>query len=86
MHTSRTRTGRYGTVVPGEVLSYSVSAGDVLEEGQELCVMESMKMEMKISVPAELAGHKVKALVGRTRTPTTQGESLSPGDLLIETE
>ena len=83
--------------------------------------MESMKMEMKIVVPAELDGHKVgsptvclsqllfaclnyclpvsttvcpqltldghkvKALVGRARTPTTQGEVLSPGDLLIET-
>jgi hypothetical protein len=49
-------------------------------------MMESMKMEMKITVPAELDGHRIKALVGRARTPTAQaGAVLSPGDLLVET-
>ena len=48
--------------------------------------MESMKMAMKIAVPPELDGHKVKALVGRVRTSAAQGDILAPGDLLIETE
>lgn len=71
-------------VVPGEVLSYSVSPGDVLKEGEPLCVLESMKMEMKISVPAELDGLEVKALPCKGRTKEFQGDILAPGDLLLE--
>jgi len=70
--------------VPGEVLMYNVKAGDILEEGAPLVVLESMKMEMKISVPAELAGLEVKALPCKGRTKTDQGDILSPGDLLLE--
>merc|ERR1719460_3098640 len=73
-------------IVPGEVLSYNVKPGDVLEAGAPLCVLESMKMEMKISVPDEIAGFKVKALPCRGRTKTDQGDILSPGDLLLELE
>ena len=35
---------------------YNVSVGDVLKAGEPLVVLESMKMEMKISVPEELDG------------------------------
>jgi len=72
--------------VPGEVLVYNVKPGDVLKAGGPLVVLESMKMEMKISVPDELDGLKVKALPCRIRTKTDQGDILSPGDLLIELE
>jgi biotin carboxyl carrier protein len=72
------------TIVPGELLSYSVKPGDILKAGEPLCVLESMKMEMKISVPPELDGKEVKACPVRGRTKTDQGELLQPGDLLLE--
>merc|ERR1712238_118565 len=72
------------TVVPGELLSYSVNVGDVLEAGKPLCVLESMKMEMKISVPDELDGMEVKSLPCNGRTKEKQGDILAPGDLLLE--
>jgi len=72
--------------VPGEVLVYKVKVGDVLEAGAPLCVLESMKMEMKIPVPDEIAGLKVKALPCNIRTKVVQGDILAPGDLLLELE
>merc|ERR1712066_280232 len=76
----------FPTVVPGEILSYSVKVGDVLKEGEPLVVLESMKMEMKISVPGELDGLKVKALPCNGRTKEKQGDLLAPGDLMLELE
>jgi len=73
-----------GTVVPGEMLSYSVEVGDVLKAGAPLCVLESMKMEMKISVPDDLGGLTVRALPCKGRTKEKQGDLLAPGDLLLE--
>jgi biotin carboxyl carrier protein len=73
-------------IVPGEVLAYSVQPGDVLEAGAPMCVLESMKMEMKISVPDEAAGFKVKALPCAGRTKEFQGDVLALGDLLLELE
>merc|ERR1719446_174830 len=73
-------------IVPGEVLAYNVKPGDVLKAGEPLCVLESMKMEMKISVPDEIDGLKVKALPCKGRTKEKQGDILAPGDLLLELE
>jgi len=73
-------------IVPGEVLLYNVKVGDVLEAGAPLVVLESMKMEMKISVPDEIAGMKVKALPCKIRDKVNQGDILAPGDLLLECE
>merc|ERR550514_1541561 len=73
-------------VVPGELLSYAVKPGDVLEKGAPLCVLESMKMEMKISVPDELDGKTVLSVPCNGRTKEKQGDILSPGDLLLEVE
>jgi len=73
-----------GCAVPGEVLKYNVKVGDVLKEGAPLCVLESMKMEMKISVPAELDGMVVANLPCNQRTKEKQGDLLAPGDLLLE--
>lgn len=75
-----------GTVVPGELLAYSVTVGDVLKAGQPFCVLESMKMEVKIPVPQHLDGHVVSALPNRGRTAEAQGDILSPGHLLIVAE
>jgi len=74
------------TVVPGEMLSYSVKVGDKLKTGEPLCVLESMKMEMKISVPSDIDGLVVKALPCAGRTKEKQGDILSPGDLMVELE
>jgi len=73
-----------GCAVPGEVLLYNVKVGDILKEGAPLCVLESMKMEMKISVPAELDGMVVANLPCNQRTKEKQGDLLAPGDLLLE--
>jgi biotin carboxyl carrier protein len=75
-----------GTSVPGEVLVYNVKVGDVLKKGSPMVVLESMKMEMKISVPDELDGMKVKSLSCKIRTKEFQGDILAPGDLLLELE
>ncbi|CAJ1431504.1 unnamed protein product [Effrenium voratum] len=72
------------TVVPGEMLSYSVKVGETLKKGSILCVLESMKMEMKIPVSDELDGLVVKDLPCKGRTKEAQGVILAPGDLLIE--
>merc|ERR1712217_812648 len=76
----------FPTVVPGEILTYNVNVGDVLKAGEPLVVLESMKMEMKISVPEELDGLKVKALPCNGRTKEKQGDLLAPGDLMLELE
>merc|ERR1712151_457994 len=73
-------------IVPGEVLLYNVKVGDVLKAGEPLCVLESMKMEMKISVPDEIDGLAVKGLPCNVRTKEKQGDILAPGDLLLELE
>jgi len=73
-----------GCAVPGEVLLYNVKVGDVLKAREALCVLESMKMEMKISVPEELDGMVVANLPCNQRTKEKQGDLLAPGDLLLE--
>lgn len=42
---------RIKAAMPGTVLSVRVSAGDRVEAGQTLLVMESMKMEMAVEAP-----------------------------------
>merc|ERR1719262_573192 len=76
----------FACVVPGEVLAYNVKPGDKLKAGSPLVVLESMKMEMKISVPDELDGLEVKNLPCKIRTKEKQGDLLMPGDLLLEVE
>jgi len=72
--------------VPGEMLSYLVEPGDELRKGQPLCVVESMKMEVKISVPDAFDRTFVKSLPCKVRNETTQGDLVMPGDLLLEVE
>jgi len=45
--------GRLTAPMPGKVVSFSVKAGDVVKKGQELAVMEAMKMEHTIAAPAD---------------------------------
>jgi len=73
-----------GTDIPGELIKYVVKMGDKLKAGDPLCVLESMKMEVKISVPDHLDGHVVGSLPAKGRTAELQGDILKPGDLLLE--
>jgi len=73
-----------GTDIPGELIKYAVQVGDKLVAGQPLCVLESMKMEVKISVPEHLDGFVVGSTPARGRSATEQGDILKPGDLLLQ--
>jgi KipI family sensor histidine kinase inhibitor len=77
-------TNAFGSDLPGELICYAVKEGDVLVEGSPLCTLESMKMDIVVSVPVEIAGRIVKSLVAKPRTKTSQGDKLSAGDLLLE--
>ena len=45
--------GRLTAPMPGKVVSFSVKAGDSVQKGQALAVMEAMKMEHTIAAPAD---------------------------------
>ena len=45
--------GRLTAPMPGKVVSFSVRAGDRVQQGQALAVMEAMKMEHTICAPAD---------------------------------
>ncbi|ABM35797.1 acetyl/propionyl/methylcrotonyl-CoA carboxylase subunit alpha [Polaromonas naphthalenivorans] len=50
---SHTEGGRLTAPMPGKILSFSVKAGDLVQKGQPLAVMEAMKMEHTIAAPAD---------------------------------
>lgn len=72
-------TGEGAIISPlaGVVISVLVSEGDTAEEGQELLILEAMKMENRITAPS--AG-KVKAI------HVSEGESVPESHLLLELE
>ena len=63
--------------VPGAVLRFSVKEDDRVAEGQEILVMEAMKMETPVK--AEKAGKILELAV-------TQGQIIAAGDLLVRIE
>ncbi|XP_073204894.1 propionyl-CoA carboxylase alpha chain, mitochondrial isoform X7 [Lepidochelys kempii] len=63
--------------MPGAVVVVSVKPGDLVSEGQEICVIEAMKMQN--SLIAAKSG-KVKAVHCKA------GETVGEGDLLVELE
>ena len=61
--------------MPGKVMSISVRPGESVSSGQELCVVEAMKMEQSICSPAD----------GIIKTIHVQPlDSVNAGDPLIE--
>ncbi|XP_061205276.1 propionyl-CoA carboxylase alpha chain, mitochondrial isoform X3 [Neopsephotus bourkii] len=63
--------------MPGAVVAVSVKPGDTVSEGQEICVIEAMKMQN--SLTAAKTG-KVKAVHCKA------GDTVGEGDLLVELE
>ena len=45
--------GGFKAPMPGKVIKISIKAGDKVEKGQELVVMEAMKMEHRIEAPSQ---------------------------------
>jgi biotin carboxyl carrier protein len=63
--------------MPGKILGLNVGAGDKLEIGQVVCVLEAMKMENEIT--SEIEG-KVQSLKVKV------GDSVAAGDVILEIE
>lgn len=63
--------------MPGIILSVPVSAGDAVSRGQDLCVLEAMKMNNSIRSPREGVISAVHVRAGQT---------VAHGDLLFEFE
>ncbi|KAG7467095.1 hypothetical protein MATL_G00149660 [Megalops atlanticus] len=63
--------------MPGSVVAVSVKPGDTVAEGQEICVIEAMKMQNSMTA-AKTA--KVKSVHCKP------GETVGEGDLLVELE
>ena len=69
--------GSVKSVMPGVVVSLLVSAGDVVEEGQALLVLEAMKMQNEIGAPAAGLVQAVHVI---------EGEAVAAGAKLLEIE
>lgn len=55
--------------LPGRILKVSVEIGQSVTRGQELCVIEAMKMENSIRAPQDGTVKDVRVAVGQTVTP-----------------
>jgi 3-methylcrotonyl-CoA carboxylase alpha subunit len=63
--------------MPGKVIAVKVEAGQAVTRGQELVVVEAMKMENAIRAPRD----------GRVRTISARvGDAVAPGTVLVELE
>lgn len=52
--------------IPGKIVSVKVSVGDKVEEDQELCSLQSMKMQNPILSPVDGTVTEVKVKVEQT--------------------
>ena len=68
------RTGRRPCHHPGEVAAVNVASGDAVTAGQQLLVLEAMKMQNELRAPREGIVDRVAVAVG---------ETVEIGDLLL---
>lgn len=61
----------------GNVWKVLVNVGDTVEEGQDVVILESMKMEIPIAAECNGVVKEVK---------TSEGEFVNEGDVLVEIE
>jgi 3-methylcrotonyl-CoA carboxylase alpha subunit len=59
-----THVGDLTAQMPGQVIAVSVSEGDSVQAGQTLIVLEAMKMEIRVTAPADGVVKKVLVAVG----------------------
>jgi len=69
--------GKLAAPMNGRVVSVHAKAGERIEAGRALVVLEAMKMEHTLAAPAAL---RVKAV------HVTKGTQVAPGKLLMEFE
>jgi len=72
---SHSAAGGLSATMPGQVTVVSVRPGDQVERGQTLVVLEAMKMELRITAPAE---GKVTAVA------CAVGDVVARGQVLVE--
>ncbi|KAI0459236.1 urea carboxylase [Xylaria acuta] len=53
-----------------------VKAGDVIEEGQVVAVLEAMKMEVKVLAPKEAKGCQIRTIAKKTQSVVNAGDVL----------
>ncbi len=70
----RTGPAEIRAIIPGRVLSVSVAAGDVVVAGDQLLVVEAMKMQNELRAPRD--GRIERVAVG-------PGETIELGDVLV---
>jgi biotin carboxyl carrier protein len=63
--------------MPGVVLAVRVKVGDRVKRGEEVCLLESMKMELNILAGADGTVKKVSV---------SQGQNVAHGTILVEFE
>ena len=63
--------------IPGKVVSIAVSVGDQISEGDTVCTLESMKMQVSVRAHASGSVKSIRAKVG---------SSIAKGDLIAEIE
>jgi biotin carboxyl carrier protein len=78
----RDNVGRSGptevrAIIPGRIVSLSVAAGDVVTAGQQLLVVEAMKMQNELRAPRD--GTVARTVVG-------PGQNVELGDVLMVIE
>ena len=75
--THRPAAGGLEAPMPGKVIAVKVAPGDTVNKGDELLVVEAMKMENAVRAPRD----------GRVKTVSARvGEMVSPGTVLVELE
>jgi 3-methylcrotonyl-CoA carboxylase alpha subunit len=73
----RAAAGGLEAPMPGKVIAVKVAAGDTVSKGDELLVVEAMKMENAVRAPRD---GRIKSVSARV------GEMVSPGTVLVEME
>lgn len=61
--------------MPGRVVDIKVKVGEAVENGQELCIIEAMKMQMPIMSPQSGVVREIKVAAG---------EGIKKGDVMME--
>ena len=61
-------------IIPGRIVAVSVTPGDAVENGQQLLVLEAMKMQNELRAPRSGTVEQVRAAVG---------QNVEVGDLLV---